>query len=571
MAEITGGELLLRCLVQEEIDHIFAVPDVSYNPVLGKLRDYGVRLISPRHEAAAAHMAEALAFLTGRPAVCMAGAGPGAANLVSGMATAYVEGRPVLAITSQRQKGVIYPDKGGSFQYCNQLELFKPVTKWNAVVNDWNRIPELVQKAFRTATSGKPGPVHLDVPDEIFSLAGNENSVRILSPQRYRATHRLAANPELVEEAAEMLVGAKFPLLHIGGGVKHSKASDVIAELAEHLGAIVSTSEAARGNVPEDHPQCFHFSSPAIWQARKESDVVLVLGTQMGDAEFRGQHPDWGRPEEQKIIQIDVDPTMIGLNREVDIAIVGDAERVARDILKRVRELTSKRDPVAALQSLRKTDESWKRELLQFASNSPDSPVHPGSMVRITREFFPRDSVVSVDGGSNWLYTLQYHAILNPDSLLCSFKFGHLGTGIPYALAAKLANPDKTVYVITGDSASGFNIMEMETAKREELPIIVIINCDYQWGMEAPGQIRDFGKPELMVGVAHYPIRYDKIAEAMDCHGEYVENVNDLEPALQRALDSGAPAVIHVVTNKEANIYPPGLAEFARCLHPAES
>jgi len=509
-------------------------------------------------------MADAMARITGRPAVCMAGAGPGTANLLSGIITACAEGSPVVALTCQRRKGVIYPDKGGSFQYCNQLDLYKPVTKWNAVVNEWGRIPELIQKAFRIAASGKPGPVQLDIPDDIFYATGDEASVRIVPPERYRPMYKLAGNPELVEEAAQMLVDAKYPLVHGGGGVKHAKSAAAACELAEHLGAVVSTSAGARGCVSEDHPQCFHCLSPAVREARKKADVVLVIGTQLAETEFRGQYPDWARPEEQKVIQIDIDPTMIALNREVDLAIIGDAGRVVEDILKRVKQLTKKRKPIAAVESLRQLEDTWAQELLQNASDSADSPVHPGRMARTVREFFPRDAVMVMDGGNNGLYTAHYHAVFSPDCMLWTSKFGHLGTGIPYALGAKVARPDKVVYLITGDSASGFNLMEMETAKREKLPIIVIINCDYQWGMEAPGQIMEFGGPENMVGVAHYPIRYDKVAQAMDCHGEYVDNVKNLQPALQRALESGEPSVIHVVTNKEANTWPPGLIEFAR-------
>jgi len=561
MAKITGGELILRCLVQEKVKYIFAVPDFGYDPILGKLKEYGVRLIPPRHEAAAAHMAEALARATGRPSVCMAGAGPGTANLVSGITTAYAEGMPVVAITCQRRKGVIYPDKGGSFQYCDQLGLFKAVTKWSAVVTDWERIPELFQKAFRIATSGKPGPVQLDIPDTVIYAEGEEDSVRVLPPERYRATYRLAGNPELVEEAAQLLVGAGYPLIHIGGGVKHSQAASAVRGLAEHLGAVISTSAGSHGVVPEDHPLVTGMG-PATDEARKNADVVLMIGTQMGDTEMRGMYPVWGKPEKQKFIQIDIDPTMIGLNREVDIAIIGDAGRVVGDILSRVKELTDKREPIAPIAGLKQIDESVQGALLAMATDSPDSPVHPGRMARTVREFFPRDAILVMDGGNNGVYTSLYHADTTPK--YWTSKFGHLGTGIPYALGAKLANPDKLVYLITGDSASGFNLMEMETAKRENLPIIVVINCDYQWGMEAPGQITAFGGREFMVGVEHYPIRYDRIAEAMDCYGEYVDNVNDLKPALQRAVDSGKPAVIHVVTNQEANTWPPGMEEFAR-------
>lgn len=564
MAEITGGELILKCLVQEGIKTIFAVPDAAYNPLMGKLKDYGIRMIPPRHEAAGAHMADAMARMTGAPAVCMAGAGPGTANLLSGITTAYAEGSPVVAITAQRRKAVIYPDKGGSFQYCNQIDLFKPVTKWNAVVNDWDRIPELLQKAFRIAMAGKPGPVQLDIPDEMFYVTGEESTVRIVSPKRYRVDYRRAGNPELVEKAAKILADAAYPLVHAGGGVKHSKAACVVRELAEYLGTVVTTSAGARGSLPEDHPQYFQSLSPAAREACKKSDVVLVIGSQVSETEFRGQYPDWGKPEEQKIIQIDIDPAMIALNREVDLAIIGDAKRIVEDILEQLKGITGTREPIAALASLKQINDAWKEELFQAASDSPDSPVHPGSMAKAVRDVFPRDAIMVMDGGNNGLYTAHYHAVFSPYSVLWTSKFGHLGTGIPYALGTKLANPDKIVYVVTGDSASGFNLMEMETAKREKLPIIVIINCDYQWGMEAPGQIMEFGGPEFMVGVAHYPIRYDKIAQAMDCHGEYVDNVNELRPAIQRALDSGEPAVVHVVTNKEANTWPPGLIEFAR-------
>jgi acetolactate synthase-1/2/3 large subunit len=561
MAKITGGEVILKCLAREEAEHIFAIPDFGYDPLLWKLRENGIRLVTPRHEAAGAHMAEALSRATGKPAVCMAGAGPGAANLASGIATAFAEGIPVLAITCQRRRGVIYPDKGGSFQYCDQRGLFAAVTKFNAVVNELERLPELIQRAFREATAGKPGPVHLDIPDEIFYEECEEESVRFAAPERYRVTYRLAGNPELIEEAARLLVDAKYPLVHFGGGVKHARAGDVIRELGEHLGAVLSPSVGSHGVIPDDHP-LLPGIGPAVDAARRSADLVLMVGTQLGDTEMRGQYPVWGKPETQKWIQVEIDPAAIGINREVDVAIVGDAQRVVGDILKRVRELTDRREPIAAFKELNDIDETVRQVLSGVAEDSPDSPVHPGRMAAIVREFFPRDAIMVMDGGNNGVYTSLYHADTTPK--YWTSKFGHLGTGIPYAMGAKLANPDRDVYLVTGDSACGFNLMEMETARRENLPIVVVVNCDYQWGMEVPGQLEALKSRDKLVGVYHHPIRYDRVAESMDCHGEYVDNVNELEPALRRAVDSHKPALVQVVTDREANTFPPGFEEFGR-------
>ena len=235
-------------------------------------------------------------------------------------------------------------------------------------MNDWDRIPELVQKAFRIAMAGKPGPVQLDVPDEMFYVTGEEDSARVIPPERYRVDYRLAGNPELVIKAAKMLADAAYPLVHAGGGVKHSKAAS-----------------AVRGSLPEDHPQYFQSLSPATHEACKKSDVVLVVGSQVSETEFRGQYPDWGKPETQKIIQIDIDPTMLALNREVDLAIIGDAKRVVEDILEQLKGITDKRKPVGALASLKQINDTWREELFQTASDSPDSPVHPGAMAKAVR------------------------------------------------------------------------------------------------------------------------------------------------------------------------------------------
>lgn len=560
MAKISVGEFILRHLAQEKVSHIFGVPDIAYARMLVNLNKYKMKFITPRHEAAAAHMADAFYRATGQIAVALSGAGPGTANLVSGFATAFAEGIPIIGITAQRRHLICYPDKGGAFQYTDQIGLFRPVTKWNVYVGDVERVPEYLQKAFREALSGRPGPVHLDIPDDILNTEVDENFFRMVPPEKYRVTTRLAGDPQLIRKAAKILTEAKLPLLHFGGGIRHSWAHQEALALAEFLNAPISISPVLRGFIPGDHPLYLNL---AAMEARRLCDVVLVVGSQMGDLEFFGQPPDWGDFGIQKFIQIDIDPTVIGRSRDVDVGIVGDAKRTLADLLEKIKTITKKREASQAVKQLQQSEKEYRQALIDLTENSPTSPVHPGKLVRETRDFFPKNALMAMDGGNTSWYCYLYHDNYEPGTFFWTSKYGHLGTGIPYIIGAKLAQPDKLAYVITGDSAFGFNLMELETARRHNVPIIVIVNVDYQWGMEAPSQLDIIGyNPEAMVGIRHHPIRYDKIAQAMDCHGEYVEDAREIKPALKRAMESGLPSVIHVVADVEANTRPLGVDLF---------
>ncbi|MFN2242161.1 MAG: thiamine pyrophosphate-binding protein, partial [Anaerolineae bacterium] len=237
MAEITGGELLLKCLKEEGVSTLFGVLDGSFNPFLAKLDDYGMRFVNPRHEAAAAHMAEAYARIRGEPAVVIGGIGPGAANMVSGVVTAYAEGSPLIVLSSQRRRNIIYPDRGGSFQNVDLLGLYGSVTKWSAGVRDWRRLPELIRRAYREATSGRPGPVYLEIPEDITRGTGDAASVGIWPPSQYRAGRVGAADPAVIAQAAELLAAAERPLMHAGAGASWSGAWGEFLALSEHLAA----------------------------------------------------------------------------------------------------------------------------------------------------------------------------------------------------------------------------------------------------------------------------------------------------------------------------------------------
>jgi acetolactate synthase-1/2/3 large subunit len=569
MAEMTGGELLLRCLQEEGVSTLFGVLDGSFNPFLARLDEYGMRFVNPRHEAAAAHMAEAYARIRGEPAVVIGGIGPGAANMVSGVVTAFAEGSPLIVLSSQRRRNIIYPDRGGSFQNVDLLGLYGSVTKWSAGVRDWRRLPELVRRAYREAMSGRPGPVYLEIPEDVTRGTGDPANVDLWSPSQYRAGRVGAADPALIARAAKLLAAAERPLLHAGAGVSWGGAWDEFLALAEHLAAAMTTSLSARGVVPEDHERYFHpLNRDALEAARTEADVVLVVGGRLGELDNWGRAPSWGEPAEQKVIQIDVDPTSVGLNRPVDLGIVADARAALAALLAETKQLCKPKSEHEGFVKYRELTREWQ-EQATISLNTQEGQISPGRMVQAVREFFPRDAITVMDGGNTSLWTATFNPILSPRSYLYTAKFGHLGTGLPYAIGAKIAAPERPVYLITGDGALGFNVQELETARRYDLPITVVVSCDRGWGMERSSQM--FAPIGGLVECDLYAeTRYDLVAQAFGCYGEKVEELAELRPSLQRAQDSGRPALLQVMVDPMNNLAPPGLLTFGSMVYRSE-
>ena len=569
MAVMTGGELLLKCLKEAGISTLFGVLDGSFNPFLAKLDEYGMRFVNPRHEAAAAHMAEAYARIRGEPAVVISGIGPGAANMVSGIVTAFAEGSPVIALSGQRRRNIIYPDRGGSFQNVDLLDLYRPVTKWSAGVRDWRRLPELIGRALSEATRGRPGPVYLEIPEDIMRGTGDPADVAFWSPSHYRIGRPGAGEPTMIAQAAELLIAAERPLLHAGVGVSWSGAWEEFLALADHLAAAMTTSLSARGVVPEDHPRYFHaLNRDALEAARSEADVVLVVGGRLGELDGWGREPSWGDPAVQRTIQVDVDPASIALNRPVDLGIVGDARAVLAALLGAVQERAQPRQEHEGFVRYRALTEEW-REQLNVALQGTPGKISPGRMVQVVRGFFPHNAITVMDGGNTSLWTASFNPILAARSYLYTAKFGHLGTGLPYAIGAKLAAPERPVYLVSGDGALGFNIQELETARRYGLPITVIVSCDQGWGMERSSQL--FAQIGDLVECDLYAeTRYDLVAQAFGCHGELVDELDQLQPALQRAAESGKPALIQVMVDPMDNLAPPGLLVFSSMVYRAE-
>jgi acetolactate synthase-1/2/3 large subunit len=548
MTRFTGGEILKRYLIHENVQYVFGVPGDQLYPILDAIyEDERIEFITFRHEAAAAHAADAWSRVTGRPGVCLGTVGPGAANLVGGVYPAFADGIPLIVITAQNQLWRSYPDHG-SMQGLDQLSLFKSVTKWNAFVSHWKRIPELIQMAFRMALSGRPRPVHLDIPSNVLFQTGNKSDIDVVHPQGYRALERPVGNLSVIDKAAMMLVKAKSPLIHAGGGVLRSGASKELIELAEHLQAPVTTSMSGRSAIPEDHPLCLIPACPGTGAlvAQIEADVVLLLGGRLGDIEMWGQPPmAWSDSTMQKFIQIDISEESIGLNRKVDMGIIGDAKETLHALLKAIQKYAPRKQERKSMKNYRQIEKSWLEDFEKM-SISNGKPIHPLRLVKEVREFFSRDAISVVDGGNIAVWSLYLNRVYEPCTYLscASGDSGQLGAGIPYSIAAKLAAPSKQVYCITGDGAFGFNMQELETASRLALPIVFIVANDQAWGMIKSGQALVYSKRYIGVDLSN--IRYDEVAKAMNCYGERVVEPSEIEPALQRAVKSGLPAVLDV-------------------------
>lgn len=569
MTTITGGELLLKTLQVENQHMIFGVLDGSFNTWLAKLEDYNMRYVCPRHEAAAAHMAEAWARIRGEPGVVIGGIGPGAANMVSGVAVAYAEGTPLIVISGQRRRNIIYPDRGGGFQVLDLMTLYRPVSKWQASVRDLRRLPELMRKAFRIALSGRPGPVYIEIPEDIMRGTIDEAKVDVWPVSRYRLEDIGPGDPAALAKAAELLANAERPMFHAGNGVNWSAAWEPFMALGEYLGAGFTTSLAARGVVPENHSRYFApLNREALEAARSEADVLLVVGSRLGEIDGWGREPVWGNASEQITIQIDTDPTSLGLNRPIDVGIAADAYKALEMLLAAVQEKTPAKAPGPHFQKYADLTAEWRTELEQ-ALEYGNGGINSGRMIRTIREFFPPQAIMVQDGGNTSLWCANYNPIYQPRSYLYTSKFGHLGSGLPYAIGAKLAAPERPVYLITGDGALGFNIQELETARRHNVAITVIVAVDQGWGMERSSQILAQVGPFVETEI-YADTRYDLVAQAFGWHGEFVDNIEQLIPALHRAQDCGQPSLIQVMVDKTANLAPPGALVFGSMVYRAD-
>ena len=527
---MTGNEILARALREHGVDHIFFLMGGPMIDAENACQEAGIRMVDVRHEQAAAMMANAYSRVLCKPSVCMAASGPGTTNLTTGVAHAFVDCAPVIAIGGSSpvsQYGM------GAFQEMDQVAMMKPITRWAERAYDARRIPELVGTAFRHAFAGPPGPVYLDMPGDVLYRDVDATDVRWVRADAGR--QRPLGDPELVDGAIALCEQAERPVLIAGSGVLWSGASAELQAWVERSGMPFWTTPQGRGVIPEDHPLCFLNARATGF---READVVFVVGTRLNYV------IDFGRPPRigpgARMIQIDLDPNELGRTRPVDIGIAGDVRAVLGQLLEAVdSRLAGRYDRwVAYLADLNQE----KRLDAERAMSTEQVPIHPLRLCKEVRDFLERDAILCVDGQEILNFGRQSIPTYVPGHRLNSGPFGTMGVGLPFGLGAKLARPDKQVVVLHGDGSMGLNVMELDTAVRHGIDVLTVVSNNGGWtAADRPKAGRDLGYT-----------RFDLVAQALSCHGEHVESPEEIRPALDRAASSGRPAVVNVVTDSAA-------------------
>ncbi|MFW5875875.1 MAG: thiamine pyrophosphate-binding protein, partial [Myxococcota bacterium] len=483
---VVGGEIVAAMLAAEGVDRVFGIVDGTYLGLFASFEKYGIRLISPRHETTAAHMAGAYARATGKLGVCMASNGPGVANILPGVAVENGEGNRVLLVTSTRRQGIGYPDRGGTYQYFNQVGATGAMGKWSGFASTVERVPELMRRAFRIAWRGRPGVVHVDVPEDVLNGTHEVAEGWKQAPASYRRVEPIAPSASQVAEIADRLRNAERPMVHVGSGVLHAGGHEEVVDLAERLQAPVTTSWGAASVLPVEHALCVPTGGLEIAkEVRSRADLVLVIGSRLGETDWWGRGHRWGG-KDKTVIQVDNDEEILGLNRPADRLVLADARVFATELNAALAEQPV---PEGRLQSRR----AWlgeigeqKKKLAEeqgMALLNDDDPMHPAHVPVVARRVFGDQALTVIDGGNTAVWSTMYHSAPRPNSVFSTFKFGMLGAGPGQALGAKSAHPDRPVYCITGDGAMGMHVQEIETAVREGLPVVFIVLCDRQWGM----------------------------------------------------------------------------------------
>ncbi len=528
---VNGSQILARALRKQAVDDFFYIMGGPMMAAESACIEEGLRAIDVRHEQAAAMMAHAYGRVLNKLGVCMAASGPGTTNLITGVANAWADCAPLLAVGGSSP---VSQWGRGAFQEMDQVAAFKPITKWSERCVDPKRIPEYVAIAIRTAFSGKPGPVYLDLPGDVLYRDVDEPEVEYPGPAPRARPH---GDPALIDDAVRLLNQAERPVVITGSGILWSAAEAELQQLVELLGIPFYTTPQGRGVVADDHALSF---LTARATAFREADLLLVIGTRINYVISQLAAPRFRA--DAKLIQVDVDASEIGHNRPADVGIVGDARAVLRQLLGACDGHVDPRRFVGWREHLQQVEAS-KRAQSEAAMSTDDVPIHPLRLCKEVRDFVDRDAILCVDGQEILNYGRQSIPTFVARHRLNSGAFGTMGVGLPFGLGAKVAKPDTQVVVLHGDGSFGLNAMELDTAVRHNIPVLTVISLNGGW--TADPQRTKAGR-ELGYTAFH------KMAEALGCYGELVEEPSAIRPALERAAASGCPAVVNVVTDWRA-------------------
>jgi thiamine pyrophosphate-dependent acetolactate synthase large subunit-like protein len=533
MGTLRGEEIIARCFQQEGVDTIFFMMGGPTSGTAAACLELGMQGIYVRHEQAAAMMAHAYSRVTGKPGICIAPMGPGVANLVTGLANAQADASPVIAI------GGSAPMRGwtlDTFQEMDQVPMMRPIVKSAYRIDLGYRIPEYISIAFREALDGKRGPVYLDLPGDILAGKVEEDRINWVNGN-YRTEARPAGDPALVRKAIDMLAEARKPLILTGSGVLWSRAEDDLRTFVEATGIPFFTTPQGRGVVAEDHPRSFPGARSTAFH---EADVVLVIGARANSMLSFLRAPRFS--PDAKFINVNLDGREIGHNRAAEIGIIGDAKLVLQQLTSEAKGHFNPREEtpwVSQLAAKHRSNLERSSPLL----HSDKVPIHPLRLCNEVKDIISRDTILVVDGHEILNFARQSIPIYQPRYSLNAGPHGCMGVGIPFGIGAQAAAPDKQVIVLSGDGAFGWNGMEMDSAIRHKLNIVVVVSNNAGFTSRKTG-----GNVGRELGYQ----RYDKMVEALGGYGEFVEKPDEIRPAIERAMKSGKPSLVNVCTDPEA-------------------
>lgn len=558
---LTGAQALVRLLQAEGVPAVYGIVGGKLAPLLHALSQTDIPFLGVRHEAAGPMMAAAVFASTGRVAVAVGEMGPGGLNLAAGAGVAAGNHLAALLITTNQHRAAAYPHSG-MFMDLDTRAVMAPLTKWNAVVHDARRIPELVRTAFREALSGRPGPVHLDIPQDVLaaSVAWRADEFE-LPPSRYRALAGPRPAASAVEEAAALLGRARRPLIVAGGGVLHAGAEVALRDLAARLKAPVVPTQMALGVIPSDDAAFIGhgglIAGDAVQQAFAQADVVISLGCRFSSWMWDEHGPLVRR--HQALINVNIDASALGRPAPHAVAMVADARLALADLL---AALPAAMPAVEGhwLPSLRETRSIYDRQLQALAQDA-DPVMHPAALALAIGRALPADALAVYDGGHTSFWSNDLTPVHAPRTRFHDPGMSQLGFGLPYALALQQQHAGRPVFNLTGDGSFGFTIQELDTARRHRLPVVNVIHDNAAWGIIRQGQRKALG---FELGTSLEGTDYAAIARGFGCHGETVDEAAGVAPAIARALASGLPAVIDCRTRFVPHPAMPGFGSMNR-------
>jgi acetolactate synthase-1/2/3 large subunit len=550
--KLTGAQALIKSLEMEGVEVMFGLPGGAILPVYDPLIDSSIRHILVRHEQGAGHMASGYAHVTGRPGVCMVTSGPAATNVVTALCDAYMDSVPVVCITGQVAYSVIGTD---AFQEADTVGITMPVTKHNWLISDANDIPRVVREAFHVATTGRPGPVLVDLPKDVANQQMNWYWPETIDLPGYKPT--IKGHPKQVKEAARLINESHRPVIYAGGGILKSRAPHALKELAELTGVHVVTTLMARGAFPDDHELCLgmpgmHGNYTAVTSMQK-ADLLIALGTRFDDR-VTGKVGSFA--PDAKVIHVDIDPAELGKIRRPEVPIVGDCRIVIEELVKAVRaEHTKHGKP-----DLTEWDEQladWQRRYPLTYKQEEGGALKPQYCIEMIRASVPDDTICVAGVGQHQMWTSQLWKFNEPYTWVNSGGLGTMGYAVPAAVGAKVGQPDKTVWAIDGDGCFQMTAQELVTASAERIPIKVAILNNAYLGMVRQWQELFYEERYSEVYLSPDLPDYVKWAEAMGCVGFRVDNADDVVPTIEKANEiNDRPVVIDFRTDWREKVYP---------------